>query len=131
MSFGTKRSTVPHLKKRAEFLRVSGVGKRAPTPSLILQAAPQDGPRDGLRDGTAEADRRVGYTASRKVGNAVKRNRAKRRLRAAVREILSAHGAHDHDYVLVARSATVERRWDDLRADLRGALKRLKLYIDA
>lgn len=127
MSFGTKRSTVPHLKKRAEFLRVSGVGKRAPTPSLILQAAPQDGPQDG----TAEADRRVGYTASRKVGNAVKRNRAKRRLRAAAREILSAHGAHDHDYVLVARSATVERRWDDLRADLRGALKRLKLYIDA
>lgn len=123
MSFGTKRTSVPHLKKRAEFLRVSGGGRRAPTPSLILQAAPQDG--------TAEADRRVGYTASRKVGNAVKRNRAKRRLRAAVREILCAHGASDHDYVLVARSATVERRWDDLRADLRGALKRLKLYVDA
>ena len=127
MSFGTKRTSVPHLKKRAEFLRVSGVGKRAPTPSLILQAAPQEGPKGGI----AVADRRVGYTASRKVGNAVKRNRAKRRLRAAVREILSAHGAPDHDYVLVARSATVDRRWDELRADLRGALKRLKLYVDA
>lgn len=127
MSFGTKRTSVPHLKKRAEFLRVSGDGRRAPTPSLILQAAPQD----KAQEGESAADRRVGYTASRKVGNAVKRNRAKRRLRAAVREILSVHGAPGHDYVLVARSAAAERRWDDLRADLRGALKRLKLYVDA
>ncbi len=119
MSFGTKRTSVPHLKKRPEFLRVSGVGRRAPTPSLILQAAP------------GEMGIRVGYTASRKVGNAVKRNRAKRRLRAAVREILGTQAAPNHDYVLVARSATVDRPWDDLRADLRGALKRLKLFVSA
>lgn len=123
MSFGTKRTSVPHLKKRAEFLRVSGVGKRAPTPSLILQAAPQDA--------NAEHPMRVGYTASRKVGNAVKRNRAKRRLRAAVREVLGPHATLNHDYVLVARSATVDRRWNDLRADLRGALKRLKLLASS
>jgi ribonuclease P protein component len=119
MGFGTKRTSVPHLKKRAEFLRVSGAGRRAPTPSLILQAV------------AGENGVRVGYTASKKVGNAVKRNRAKRRLRAAVREVLAPHAVAGHDFVLVARSATVDRPWDALRADLRGALKRLKLFNDA
>ena len=65
---------------------------------------------------------RVGFTASRKIGNAVARNRAKRRLRAAAAALLPLHGRGGHDYVLVARTATLTRRFDDLLADLTGAL---------
>ncbi len=70
---------------------------------------------------------RVGYTASKKVGGAVQRNRAKRRLRALAREILAAEAAPGHDYVLIARSETVVRAYTDLKRDLRHALRRLGL----
>jgi len=71
---------------------------------------------------------RFGLTASRKVGGAVARNRARRRLRALAREVLAAHAPLDYDYVLIARPATVTRPYDDLRNDLILALKRLKAY---
>jgi len=68
----------------------------------------------------------VGFTASKKIGNAVKRNRAKRRLRALAREVLPAMGRAGWDYVLVARpGVTVDRIYADLRADLEGALAAL------
>jgi ribonuclease P protein component len=68
---------------------------------------------------------RLGLTASRKVGGAVERNRARRRLRALARQVLPSHGAPGHDYVLVARRATVSREWSGLVGDLETALKRL------
>jgi ribonuclease P protein component len=67
---------------------------------------------------------RVGFTASKKIGNAVLRNRAKRRLRALAREILAATGRPGWDYVLVARpEATVSRAYADLKADLQRAVQ--------
>jgi len=71
---------------------------------------------------------RVGFTASRKVGNAVVRNRAKRRLRAAAAEILSRDGRPGTDYVLIARAGTGERRYTDLVADLAGALRQVERH---
>jgi ribonuclease P protein component len=68
----------------------------------------------------------VGFTASKKVGGAVARNRAKRRLRALAAEILPVEGRPGRDYVLIARPATVTRAFDDLRADLREALARTR-----
>jgi ribonuclease P protein component len=65
---------------------------------------------------------RIGFTASRKVGNAVVRNRAKRRLRAAAAEVLSRDGRPGTDYVLIARAGTGERRYVDLLGDLASAL---------
>ena len=68
----------------------------------------------------------VGFTASKKIGNAVRRNRAKRRLRALAREVFPAMGRAGWDYVLVARpGVTVDRIFADLRADLEGALASL------
>ncbi len=68
---------------------------------------------------------RVGFTVSRKVGNAVVRNRAKRRLRAIVREGLARHGRPGYDYVLIGRRNTASLSYGDLVADLESALSRL------
>lgn len=68
---------------------------------------------------------RVGFTVTRKVGNAVVRNRARRRLRAAAQDAICEHGRPGHDYVLIGRQATVTRSYGNLVADLRSALSRL------
>jgi ribonuclease P protein component len=68
---------------------------------------------------------RVGFTASRKVGNAVARNRAKRRLRNAAASILPDKGKPGTDYVLIARASTVDRPYGALIADLETALRRV------
>ena len=69
---------------------------------------------------------RVGFTCSKKVGNAVARNRAKRRLRAVAREVLVNEGKAGWDYALIGKpGATAERGFDQLLADLRYALKKL------
>jgi ribonuclease P protein component len=93
-------------------------------PGFVLQAAPV--PADL---GLAEIDRlavRVGFTVSRKVGNAVVRNRVRRRLREVARLVIPAQARPDLDYVLVGRQAALKRDFDVLRQDLVEALKRLK-----
>jgi len=67
----------------------------------------------------------VGFTATRKIGGAVVRNRAKRRLREAARALLSVHGVPGSDYVLIARQGTADRPWDRLLDDVASALTRL------
>jgi len=67
---------------------------------------------------------RVGFTATKKIGNAVKRNRARRRLRAAVDDVLRGSGASGADLVIVARQGTIARPYADLKSDLTAALRR-------
>jgi len=73
---------------------------------------------------------RVGFTASKKIGNAVARNRAKRRLRAAARELLPLLGRGGHDYVLVARASTGDRPFPDLLSDITKALSAAHRKLD-
>lgn len=98
--------------------------------------------RQGFRAGrgtvSVEARRRasagaigVGFTASKRVGNAVKRNRAKRRLREAARQLLPALGVSGADYVLVARPSAPDAAWEALLDDLRNALIRLRADLMA
>jgi ribonuclease P protein component len=107
------------LKRRAEFLQVAGKGRRWATPGLVLQAWS----RPSGTDHPPAA--RVGFTASRKVGIAVERNRARRRLRAAVDQVLPEHGAPGQDYVVIARGTTMKRPFALLLGDLETALRRL------
>jgi ribonuclease P protein component len=75
------------------------------------------------KNGTTE--NRVGITTTKKVGNAVKRNRVRRRLRALAELILPEKGSNACDYVLIGRTATFDRSFDDLKKDLKYALKKI------
>src|ERR1700685_2313987 len=103
---------VGRLKRRADFLRVAAVRRRCAAPGLVLQAAPIPD------DDTPTSELRVGFTASRKVGGAVERNRARRRLKAAVAELMPQHAAGGLDYVVIGRQGTLERGFADLKHDL-------------
>ena len=119
--------TLGRMKERKDFLRVAGGRRKWVAPGLILQVAESDAPDAAGRH--AEG-RRVGFTASKKVGNAVARNRAKRRLRAAARALVAGHGLAAHDFVLIARQETGEVAYAQLLAELEKALRRLKAWRD-
>ena len=105
------------LKKRADFLAAARAKKQV-TPGFILQARKRPEPEN-----TAI---RFGVTASKKVGNAVARNRAKRRLRALARLTLPEAGQPGWDYVLIARKdITATRPFAQMQQDLHKALSRL------
>ena len=73
---------------------------------------------------------RIGYTVSRKVGNAVCRNRAKRRLRAVAAQIMPTHARDGTDYVIIGRAKTLTRPFGRLVGDLEAALRKLDCYRD-
>lgn len=100
------------LKKRRDFLRAASRGKRAARPGLVLQAV-----------AGGEGRLRVGFTVTKKVGNAVVRNRTRRRLKEAARLSLPGLGVEGWDLVLIGRDGTRGRPFAALIEDLRGALK--------
>lgn len=104
------------LRKRADFLAAARA-RRQGTASMMVQ---------GRKRGEDGLGMRVGFTCSKKVGNAVARNRAKRRLRAAAHEVLPVSGRIGWDYVLIGRKdITAERPFEALKGDLIHALKKL------
>ena len=108
------------LRKRAEFLAVAASGKKWVAPSFILQIG-------AAREATTSI--RYGLTATKKIGNAVIRNRARRRLRALAAELLP-HASPDHDYVLIARDGAVTAAFDVMRQDMIKGMKRMKVWRD-
>ena len=100
------------LTRRADFLAANR-GLRIARPGFVLLARPNEG--QGLR---------YGITVTKKIGNAVVRNRMKRRFRELLREILPAAGLPDHDHVLIGREGGVEREFGLLRDELAAALTR-------
>ena len=110
---------VSRLMKRADFLRLAR-GRKWAAAGLVLQMA-QTPPEK-----VAQPDEvRAGFTVTKKVGNAVVRNRAKRRLREAARAVLPLYGARGCDYVLIGREATLTRPFSSLIEDLKQALRKV------
>jgi ribonuclease P protein component len=116
-------AAVARLKRRPEYLAVAASRRRWVAPGLILQAASRP---EGSNLPSAP---RIGFTASRKVGMAVVRNRARRRLKAAAEQVLPLHGAPDLDYVVIAKPETAARPFADLLRDFATALDRLNAKL--
>lgn len=106
--------SVETLRKRADFLAIAKSGQRGIAQSVTLQYRPQ--PKTNLI--------RVGFTATKKLGNAVVRNRSKRRLRAAIHEVLKEKQIGPCDIVLIAREGLAERDFPTLLQDLRYCLRK-------
>lgn len=102
----------PRLKKRAEFLAVAQRGRKQARGALLVQALPQPGPL------------RMGFTATKKLGNAVTRNRAKRRMRAIAR-LEFGSTRRGFDIVMIAREGITTATFESLRQSFREALARL------
>jgi ribonuclease P protein component len=113
------RPVLRNLTKRSEFLFVRH-GARAVRSHVLIEA------RRRAEDGAVG----VGFTATRKLGGAVVRNRARRRLREAARQLLPVYGVPGADYVFVARQQTPEAPWEALLDDVRNALLRLRADLE-
>jgi ribonuclease P protein component len=102
------------LRRREDFLAARG-GRSQAMPGLVMQ----------LRDRHDGAAPRLGFTATKKLGDAVMRNRIKRRLKEAARLTLPGIAKPGCDYVLIGRAASATRGFEDIRNDIRAALTRL------
>ena len=113
-----------HLTKRSEFLRVQNRGSKTVSKAFVLQGCQRADSADDI------ASWRVGFTASKRVGNAVRRNRAKRRLRALVRQEMPDLARPEIDYVLIARVPATDASYRLDPKALRIAIKELHKKLD-
>jgi ribonuclease P protein component len=111
-------SILPTLKARAEFLAVRG-GRRSSTPAFLIEM------RERPTTGTGAIGPRFGFTITKKIGNAVTRNRIRRRLKAAFAAAARAYAQPSCDYVIVARQAALDRPFALLLEDVGRALSAL------
>jgi len=108
----TSRKALEHIRVRRDFLAAARADKQVRR-GFVLQA----------RNRGDAQPARIGLTATKKIGNAVIRNRTKRRLRALARDLFPRHAKTGYDYVLIGRVHTKDRKWDDLQSDLTSALQ--------
>jgi ribonuclease P protein component len=108
------------LKRRAEFLRVAAKGRKAAAHGLVLQALNRED----------QGPVRIGFTVTKKIGNAVVRNRTRRRLKEAARLELAGQQIGGADLVLIGREATRGREFLELRDDFRRALRKVGIGFE-
>ncbi len=111
------------LKLRSEFLRIRG-GARCALPPFVLETKPRP---EGCE---TDIGPRFGFTVTKAIGNAVVRNRVRRRLKAAVTAVAATAAQTGFDYVLIARSAVIERDFSQLEKDLERAFHRVHQPLD-
>lgn len=113
-------SGIRRITARPDYLAVGGSGRKWVTPSFIMQALP----------GEEDLPAKVGFTVSKKVGNAVKRSRARRRLKEAARAQFPNHAPNGWSFVLIGRAAAIDYPFEKLQADMRWALAKLASNAD-
>ena len=120
----TKNLELGRLKKRSEFLFVAAknkagknLGSYCAKPNVVVQMRKNTERADGIN---------AGFTATKRIGNAVVRNRAKRRLRTCAQAFLPRLGKPGHDYVFIARNMTASSDWARLTKDVEKALLTLQ-----
>ena len=123
MTLQLNKAPIKRLKKRSEFRKVASTGRGKVTPGLILQSR-----KHTLLEQKSNRTEplRLGFTVSKKVGNAVERNRAKRRLKAVAQTVLPKKGASNVDLVIIGRQNTLKRPFKNLLEDFENALECIK-----
>lgn len=111
------------LRQRADFL-AAAAGRKVPAPAFVLQTR-ERAPRGESREQEPSGESRVGFTVTKKIGNAVERNRIRRRLREVVRMAGPGKLRPGHDYVLIGRRAALSLPFARIVEDFKGALTRL------
>jgi len=112
-----QQATLIQIKKRSDFLKIQSKGRKWVSHGLIIQTMPND-----------DHTKRIGFTVTKRTDkSAVKRNRIKRRLRAAAADILPAYAKNGHDYILVGRPQTLTRPYDTLKNDIKWCLGKMDL----
>jgi ribonuclease P protein component len=112
------------LTKRADFVLAAGSGFKCVKPSVIIQLRKRTG-----KDTAPATAIRVGYTATKTLGNAIIRNRTKRRMRAAAARLVPELGVAGCDYVFIGRASANKGTFEALLTDMRLCLKRLGSQI--
>jgi ribonuclease P protein component len=112
-----RAAQIKRLKRRSDFQRAAR-GRRARMEAFALQSNRRPAPPAGQED---RLGARVGFTVTKKLGDAVVRNRIRRRLKEALRLAPSLETRPDHDYVVMAQPEALKRRFDLLQADLASA----------
>lgn len=113
-------SGIGRITQRPEYLQVAATGRKWVTPSFILQAAPR-------KDVTPAT---VGFTVSKKVGNAVMRSKARRRLKEAARLVFPDYAPQAWGFVLIGRQAAISYSFEKMCADMKWALAKLAANAD-
>lgn len=109
---------ITRLTRRPQFLAVAAAARKAVATSVVVQARQRDDAAAG------ENEARIGFTATKKLGGAVVRNRARRRIKAAVQLVASERAKPGVDYVFIARAAVLKRPWAKILADVEQAIDR-------
>lgn len=114
--------SIDRIRQRRDFL-AANAGVRVPMPAFVLLVKPVGQP-------VPPVSMRAGFTVSKKVGNAVVRNRARRRLREAARLLLPSQGIAGADHVFIARHREVELPWDALLGQVTEALAKARRRLE-
>lgn len=104
------------LLKRADFLAAAASGTKWVRPAFVVQLGPQRDPQN---------EPRIGFTVTKKQGNAVRRNRIRRRLKEAARGTLPALVKHGYDYVIIGRQAAFDMPFEQLKLELSHAVTKV------
>ena len=112
---------IERIKVRKDYLAIQASGRRWVTPAFVLQTKKAD---------DSERSPHVGFTVTKKVGNAVIRNRVRRRLKEAAREIFPLKARDGWDYIVVGRYACMDMAYARIKSDMKWALSKLGADAD-